>query len=509
MPLKVAVIGAGSLGFTRRLVQDILGVEELSDTVFALTDIDKRNLDMVTKLLKRDIKANKVPAKLESTMDRRKAVEGADYVMNVARVGGLEAFETDIEIPLRFKVDQCVGDTLAPGGIMYGQRSIAAILDFCEDIREVANDNVLFLNYANPNAMNTWAANLYGDVPTIGLCHGVRGGHRRIAQAIENWINKGKKKGSRGYKEVPLEDVDVICAGINHQTWFIQALYDGRDWTGRMLEMFEAHPQLVKKEPVRIDVLRHFGYFSTESNGHLSEYLPWYRKRPAALRKFIDKGAWGGGETGGYLRHCQEHRNWFKTDFPKMLAEDPIKFGPENRSNEHASWIIEGLELGRLYRGHFNVMNGHTISNLPEDCVVEVPGYVDRNGINIPFVGDLPLGPAAVCNASVTVQRLSVEAAVHGDVELLRQAMLMDPLASAVCTTAEIAQMTDEMLVAQAKWLPQYRHAITAAKKRLRKGPDLGKDWKGTWRKKPRTLTEMRREAAKNSKLVRIGRDDE
>jgi alpha-galactosidase len=505
MAIKIAFIGAGSVGFTRRLMRDVLTVPELADTEFSFHDISSRNLDMVYKLCQKDIKGNDLPARLSKTLDRRKALEGADYVVNCTRIGGLEAFATDIDIPLKYGVDQCVGDTLCAGGIMYGQRNIAAMLDFCTDIREVSADNALFLNYANPNAMNTWAANLYGGVPTIGLCHGVMGGHRQIASVIELLINKGKKKNSKSYKPVTTDEVDIICAGINHQTWYIQVIYEEQDWCDRLLEGFEQHPVYSKTEKVRIDMLRRFGYYSTESNGHLSEYIPWYRKRPGDIKKWIKLGNWIDGETGGYLRVCTEGRNWFKTDFPNWLKEAGSPITPDVRSHEHASYIIEGLETGRCYRRHFNVPNDGCISNLPDDCIVEVPGYVDRNGVNIPKVGDLPLGAAAVCSSSISVQRLSVEAAVHGDVELLKQAMMMDPLTGAVCDPIEIDQMTDEMLIAGAKWLPQYADEIPAAKKRLA-AAKRKKQYKGTKKStgaariKTRSIKDMQKDAATERK---------
>jgi alpha-galactosidase len=475
MSIKIAVIGAGSVEFTRKLCRDILCVPELADTVFSFIDVNTRNLDMITQLAERDIKANHKPAKIIATTDRRKGLEGADYVLNLTRIGGLEAFQLDVDIPLKYGVDQCVGDTICAGGIMYGQRNIPQILDFCEDIQDAANDNVLFLNYANPNAMNTWAANMYGEVPTIGLCHGVQHGHQQIAEVIALVVNGEKQPGDPGYVIVSRKDVEIICAGINHQTWYIQVLYNGEDWCDRLLEGFEKHPVFSQTEKVRIDVLRRFGYYSTESNGHLSEYLPWYRKCPEDIMKWIDLSDWINGETGGYLRFSTEGHNWFETDFPRWMKEEPPQMTPEIRSSEHGSYIIEALETGRVYRGHFNVINDGTITNLPNDCVVEVPGYVDRNGINIPKVGDLPLGCAAVCNASISVQRLAVEAAVYGDVMLLKQAMMMDPLVGAVCTTPEISQLTDEMLVAEAAWLPQYQDEIPAAKQRLKAEKRLGK----------------------------------
>jgi alpha-galactosidase len=465
--IKIAFIGAGSVGFTRRLFRDVLSVPELADTHFAMTDISRRNLDMVVQLCRKDLEANKLPATISATLDRRRAVAEADYVINCTRIGGLEAFKLDIEIPLKYGVDQCVGDTLCVGGIMYGQRNIPCVLEFCKDIRELAKDDVLFLNYANPNAMNTWAAIEYGKVSTVGLCHGVQGGHHQIASVIELLVNRGRPKGGPSYRRVESKDVDILCAGINHQTWYIRVLYAGRDWTGRLLEGFERHPVYRRTEKVRIDVLRRFGYFSTESNGHLLEYLPWYRKRPAEVRRWIDLSAWIHGQTGGYLRCCQATRHEFERAFPQWMKAPARPIAPEDRSSEHGSYIIEALQTGRVYRGHFNVVNHGCISNLPPDCVVEVPGYVDKNGIGIPRVGDLPLACAATLSASVNVQRLAVRAAVEGDLTLLKQAVLHDPLTAAVCDTQEVWQLVDEMLQAQGRWLPQYRREVPAARRRL------------------------------------------
>ena len=489
MAIKVAFIGAGSVGFTRRLFHDIVAIPELADTHFALTDISKRNLDMVAQLCRKDKRNNKLPCTITATVDRRRAVADADYVINVARVGGLEAFALDIDIPLKYGVDQCVGDTLCAGGIMYGQRNVPCMLDFCRDIREVAKPDCLLLSYANPNAMNTWAAIEFGGVNTVGLCHGVIGGHHQIANVL-------------GAKSI--DEVDIICAGINHQTWYIQIIYQGRKVTGEeLLAAFEKHPVYRETEKVRIDVLRRFGYYSTESNGHLSEYVPWYRKRPREIKKWISLKSWINGETGGYLRVCTEGRTWFRTDFPQWLKADDPPITPASRGHEHGSYIIEGLETGRLYRGHFNVRNNGTISNLPPDCIVEVPGYVDRNGINIPRVGDLPLACAATLTASINVQRMAVRAAVEGDLTLLKQAMLHDPLTAAVLNPPEIWKMTDEMLVAQAKWLPQYKHEIPKARKRLaaarRKGEYYGtKTWKGAARLHTKSVAEMRKQAAES-----------
>ena len=456
--IKITFIGAGSIGFTRGLLRDLLSVPEFAHIRVAFMDINQRNLDMVTQLCQRDIDSNGLDIRIQATLDRREALKDANYVIDCARIGLLDAFELDVDIPLKYGVDQCVGDTLCAGGIMYAQRDIAMLEGMCRDIREVAAPGCMLLNYTNPNAMVTWYCNTYGGVPTVGLCHGVQGGHRLIAKVL-------------GYKQ---EEIDIICAGINHMTWYLSVKHNGEELNGKLLDALMADPEVAQTEKVRIDMMKRFGYFSTESNGHLSEYVPWYRKRTGEIRNWIDLGVWINGETGGYLRVCREGRNWFETDFPNWLKEPPMTYAADQRSQEHGSYIIESIETGRVYRGHFNVINHGCITNLPPDCVVEVPGYVNTFGIQIPVLGDMPLGPAACCMSNITVQRLAVEAGAHGDIQLLRQAMMMDPLVGAVCNPPEIWQMVDEMLIAQAQWLPQYAEEIERAKLRWKQAEENG-----------------------------------
>ena len=240
MALKIAMIGAGSIGFTRRLMGDLLAVPELRDTHFAFMDINERNLAMITQLAERDIVANGLPARVQATTDRREAIADADYVISTIRQGGLRAFALDIDVPLRYGIDQCVGDTLCAGGIMYGQRTIPALLDICRDIRELASPDALFLNYSNPMAMNTWACNQYGGVNTIGLCHGVQGGHWQITRCIERWA---KHEGLLTPEDsLHKNDVDIIAAGINHQTWYVQVRWQGRD----MLPLCSSYSNLTR-----------------------------------------------------------------------------------------------------------------------------------------------------------------------------------------------------------------------------------------------------------------------
>ena len=513
MPLKIAMIGAGSIGFTRRLMGDLLTVPEFADTTFAFTDINEHNLDMIGQLARRDIEGNGLPARVETTTDRRRAVSDADYVICTIRQGGLAAFQTDIDIPLQYGIDQCVGDTLCAGGLMYAQRGIPALLDFCKDIREAAKPGALFINYANPMAMLTWACNKYGGVNTIGLCHGVQGAHHQIVSCVEQWA---RKEGAIGPDEkVNKHDVETTFAGINHQTWCIKALWRGIDLIPHMLQLFQNHDRFPVTEKVRIDVLQRFGYYSTESNGHLSEYIPWYRKRLDEINKWIDTSYWIHGETGGYLRVCTEGRSWFETDFPNWMTQEPPQFVPEKRSEEHGSYIIEGLETGRVYRGHFNVVNQGHITNLPNGCVVEIPGYVDKSGVQMPVIGDLPMACAATCSASVRVQEMGMEAAVRGDVTLLKQAMLHDPLTGAVCDPEEVWQMTDQMLVAQSPWLPQYAQALPEAEARLAKAEADGtrvhrmENFAGAARLHTKTVDEMaeeKDEARKNAQAADKGK---
>ena len=439
--IRIAMIGAGSVGFTRRLLMDILAVPEFRDTEFRFMDISEENLEMVANLCRKMIERDGLAAKVIATTNQREAIKDADYVISTVRVGGLEAFAHDIEIPLKYGVDQCVGDTLGPGGIFYALRTIPVLLGIARDIREVA-PNALFLNYSNPMAMNTWAVREAGGVKIIGLCHGVQHGHWQIAEALG----------------IDAKELEYVCAGINHQTWFIKLSHKGVDLTDKVLEAFEKSKHLMKSEPCRIDVLRRFGYYSTESNGHLSEYLPWYRKGAKKQKaRWADYSYWAGGETGGYLRICREDMESYKENYPKWLSGELESIPLGDRSNEHGSYIIEALETGRPYTGCFNVANTGLITNLPDGCTVELPCTADGNGIHPHYVGDLPLGCAATCRSSISVQQLTVQAALIGDKHLAKLAMLHDPLTSAVCNPDEIWAMTDEMFEALAQWLPQFR----------------------------------------------------
>lgn len=438
--VKIALIGAGSVAFTRLLLMDILAVPELQDAEIRLMDISDTNLQTAVSLSEHVIGKHALPVTLVATTDRREALRDADFVIVTIRVGGWEAYRHDIEIPLKYGVGQCVGDTLGPGGVFYALRTIPVLLDIAADMRELC-PNALMMNYTNPMAMNTWALQRAGGIRAIGLCHGVQHTSHLLARALG----------------VPAKELDYIAAGINHQTWFVKVEHKSVDMTGRLLEAFESKPELMKIEPVRVDVLRRFGYFSTESNGHLSEYLPWYRKNAEELeQKWVYDGKFSGGATAGYLNFLPERQVAYEETLAKWLngTEPFITLG--QRSVEHASYIIEALVTGRTYRAHLNVPNDGLIPNLPQGSIVELPCYVDRTGIHPVHVGPLPLACAATCRASISVQEMAVEAALTGNRELVKQAVLHDPLTAAVCGTEEVWAMCDEMFEALEPWMPQF-----------------------------------------------------
>ena len=429
---KAAIIGAGSIVFCKTLILDILATPGLQDTEFSLMAPSTGRTSQVEDFANRVIKANGLKAKAWKTTDRREALREADYVISTFQVGGVQGFEVDYKIPYKYGVDQCIGDTLGPGGIFRALRSIPAIMDMCQDMEEVC-PNAYMLNYVNPMAMICWAIG-QTKVPFVGLCHGV--------QTTLDLIS--------GYVDVPKEQIDYLAAGINHMAWFLKIMHSGKDLYPLLRERFEI-PEYYVNEKVRGEVFRHFGYFMTESTGHLSEYLPYFRKNQQALDLYCDEPAFG-GETGAYL-------NWCKYVAGKYEGQQILKDETTNlpkRSIEYGSYIIEALETGKTFKLNGNVINEGMITNLPNDCCAEYPLFVDRTGIHKTFVGDLPSQCAALNLTNINVQRLAVEAGLSGDPERVVQACALDPLTGAKLTLKEIREMTAEMLEAESQWLPQF-----------------------------------------------------
>ncbi|MDR3707779.1 MAG: alpha-galactosidase [Capsulimonadaceae bacterium] len=430
---RIALIGAGSLVFGKTLMSDFLATPALAGSEYRLMALTHRRLDKMHAFVQRMIDENHVDATVTATTDRREALKDADYVIVMIQAGGLEEFRQDYEIPLRYGVDQCIGDTMGPGGIFRALRHIPALLDIARDMQELCPNAVLF-NYANPMAMCCWALGKIPGLQFVGLCHGV--------QTTMDLIGS--------YVGIPKDKIDFLAAGINHMAWFLRLEHEGRDLYPTLRDRFE-EPGHYVNEKVRGEVMRQFGYFMTESTGHLSEYLPYFRKNQKALDLYCDEPDFG-GESGAYYKYCVMLAEKFAATDP--LSIESAKLGP--RSAEYCSHIIEALETGDVFRLNGNIRNDGYITNLPDGCCVEVPIFVDKLGLHPTVVGDLPPQCAALNMTNVTVQGLAVEACFTGDPELVVHAAALDPLTASVLTLQEIRDMTTEMMTAQEPYLRQF-----------------------------------------------------
>ncbi|MCK6628983.1 MAG: alpha-glucosidase/alpha-galactosidase [Anaerolineae bacterium] len=441
---KIAFIGAGSVVFTRNLCSDILLTPALQDSTLTLMDIDPNRLGQAQELVQAIVDRRGLKARVEATTQPREAVAGADYVITTFQQGGLEAYVLDIEIPQRYGVEQCVGDTLGPGGVFRALRTIPVLLNLCRDMDEVA-PQALLLNYVNPMAANCWAVARATGRPYVGLCHSVQGTSEMLAE----WI------------ETPYEEVVFRCAGINHQAFFLEFRRGQEDLYPLLWQAIE-RDEIYAQEPVRIELMKHFGYFVTESSGHASEYVPYFRKTAEMVNhdlvpRFKDEvNHWFDfGRTGGYLRHCFERLEESSEVYEEMISgRQPL---PSQRTHEYGSRIIEAIEINRPISINGNVPNDHLIDNLPTGCCVEVPCLVDSNGIQPTRVDNYPPQLAALNRTNINVQELIVEAALTGRREAVYHAVMLDPLTAAVCTLPQIRAMVTELLAAQAQWLPQFQ----------------------------------------------------
>ena len=430
---RIAMIGAGSVIFCKTLTMDIMATPGLQDSTFVLMEPVEPKLRKMEAFLRDVVKENKLPSKIEATTDFRKAITGADYVIVMIQVGGVDAFQCDYEIPLRYGVDQCIGDSMGPGGIFRALRTIPVLIDMGNAMRELCPD-ALMLNYANPMAACCWGLGTVPGLSFVGLCHGVQTTMDLIA----------------GYVGEPKADIDYLCAGINHMGWFLKLEKDGRDLYPILKEKME-RPEYYINEKVRGEVMRHFGYFMTESTGHLSEYIPWFRSSQKALDLYCDQPDFGGA-SGAYYKYSKMLADKFATQDPLSIESKKL----EKRSAEYCSYIIEAHSLRKTFRLNGNVRNDGLITNLPNGCCVEVPCFVDAMGLHPTVVGDLPAQCAALNLTNVNVQGLAVRAAIDGDPELVANAVSLDPLTSTEVTLKEARDMTIEMLAAEARWLPQF-----------------------------------------------------
>jgi alpha-galactosidase len=380
-------------------------------------------------------------------LDRRKALPGSDYIINCIEVSGLECVRHDYDIPARYGVDQCIGDTIGPGGLFKALRTIPVWLEVLRDAERLCPE-ALVLNYTNPMNMMCLAAGRTSPVAVIGLCHSVQGTSQLLARRAG----------------VPFEEMEWECAGINHLAWFTRLHHRGTDLYPRLIRLAKADLAGRPSNPddtedlVRKDMMLHFGAFITESSGHLSEYLPYYRKRPDLRARYCRTGYHG--ESGFYANNWPRWRQEADTTRRRMLAGSPSS--SLARSWEYASWIIEAREKDTPFRIHGNVMNcsggaGPLIANLPHDGCVEVACMVDRTGVHPVHYGKLPPQMAAICTSNMPSFDLGTTAAIERRIDAAIHSLLLDPLTSAVCSPAEIKKMTMELFAAERPFLPGFR----------------------------------------------------
>jgi alpha-galactosidase len=438
MMKKFAFIGAGSFGFTRKLVKDLLTFPALRDSEIALMDIDRERLAAVKKGVDKIIGAGDYPARAFATTDRAEALKDADGVIITILQGGVQVWRRDIEIPEKYGVDICVGDTRGPAGVFRALRTIPVMLDICHDVEKYC-PNAIVLNYTNPMAMLCRAMQGETDVQVSGLCHSVQG----TADMLARWIG------------APMDEITYLCAGINHQAWYLKYEWNGEDAYPLIKKAITENKDIYNEEQVRNEMFLHFDYYVTESSGHNSEYNPWFRKREDLIEQYCTHGTgWNPGEHAYILKeYLNREENW-KKDIDEWLAKDEVDL---ERGHEYAAYIFNAVfGDGVPYEFNGNVRNFGLVDNLPEGCCVEVPVLASRRGLDPLHVGPLPEQVAPLTALNASCEELAVEGAIAGDEKKVRQAIYMDPLTSAVLGLNEIDDMVDEMFAANREWLPQF-----------------------------------------------------
>jgi alpha-galactosidase len=431
---KIAFIGAGSTVFTRNLIGDVVRFPALADsTTFSLMDIDRERLETSELVARSLIDGAGAGAQVESTLDRREALDGADYVVTSFQVGGLHPSTViDFDVPRRYGLRQTIADTLGVGGIMRGLRTIPVLLDVCRDMEQTCPD-ALLLQYVNPMAMLCWAVAEASPIKTVGLCHSVQHTAGELARDLG----------------IPAEELDYHVAGINHVAFFLRFERDGEDLYPALHQLVE-DGRVPDDNRVRYELLRHFGYFVTESSEHFAEYVPWFIKsdRPDLIERFnipLDE----------YLRRSERQIAEWDSLRDRLREDSPM--GVE-RSAEYGADIINGCETGEPFPFNGNVPNTvdgrQLVDNLPADCCVEVPCIASSDGIEPQAVGALPRHLAALMQTQVNVQGLTVEAALTGRREPVYHAAMLDPHTAAELPLDEIARLVDDLLEAHGDWIP-------------------------------------------------------
>jgi len=437
---KIAFIGAGSFEFTRKLVRDILTFPAFRDCHIVLMDIDAERLDASRRAVERIVEATGLPVKVTATQDRTEALTGADGVLLTILAGGVSVWRYDVEIPKKFGVDINVGDTRGPSGIFRALRTIPVMLGILSDVERLCPKAVV-LNYTNPMAMLCRAMQERTTVSVTGLCHSVQG----TAEMLARWIG------------APMKEVSYRCAGINHQAWYLQFRCNGEDAYPRIRQAIRCRPEIYNEEQVRNEMFLHLDYYVTESSGHNSEYVAWFRKRPDLLEKYCRHGTgWNPGAHAYILNEYRRREEEWRKDIESWLAEPVVDLA---RGSEYAASIFNAV-FGDYAAFEFNgnVRNDGLIDNLPRGCCVEVPVFASKRGLDPVHVGPLPDHLAIINNVNARIEELAVQASFEGNPRKVFHAICMDPLTSAVLSLDEIRAMTDELFERNREWLPQFRH---------------------------------------------------
>ena len=437
---KISFIGAGSLGFTGELVRDILTFPLLQDATISLMDINAERLEWAKKGVDKLIAAGGRPAKVEATLDRGEALEEADVVLTTILAGSTEVWRHDIEIPKKYGVDINVGDTRGPSGIFRFLRTINPMMDIVRDMEKYC-PNAVLLNYTNPMAMLVSAIQKQTFIQVTGLCHSVQG----TAMMLADWIG------------VPYDEIDYLCAGINHQAWYLEYQWNGKDAYPLIHKAITERPEIYNEEQVRNEMYLALGYYITESSGHNSEYNWWFRKRPDLIEKYCTHSTgWNPGEYAYILKEYQNTEVTWKdqerAELARPLAEEDLQ-----RGHEYAAYIINALRGGEAFKFNGNVRNTHLITNLPEGACVEVPVLVDGAGFHPIHVGALPPECALLTHLSSGIEEMAIHASLAGDPTMVYRAICHDPLTAAVLSLREIKEMVNELFAQHQEYLPQFK----------------------------------------------------
>jgi alpha-galactosidase len=440
---KITFIGAGSLGFTRGLVRDILTFPLLEDATLCLMDIDPERLDFAKRACERIVELGNYPAKVEATMDRAEALKGADVVLVTILAGGLDVWRHDIEIPTRYGIDTNIGDTRGPSGIFRGLRTIPVLLDIARDMEKYCPDATM-LNYTNPMVMLCRAVQSQTSIKMTGLCHSVQG----TSEMLAKWIG------------APYEEITYTCAGINHMAWYTKFEWNGKDAYPLIRKAITENPEIYNEEQVRNEMFLALDYYVTESSGHNSEYNWWFRKRPDLIEKYCTHGTgWNPGHSQYIIKGYESRQESWRDDAKQWFASDnPISL---ERGHEYAAYIINALQGGEPFEFNGNVLNtGNLITNLPETACVEVPVWASKKGLTPVYVGALPPSVAMLTGLTSQLEEMAIEGALTGNPRMVYQAIAHDPLTAAVLSLQEAKTMVNEMFAKNRDHLPQFKHFV-------------------------------------------------